>query len=76
MTAKKEYKTRYLQETTEWTNPNQPNHIYIFKGHSCVGYIPNNTGKVQMFKSTKMSQMFSRKGRTFVELKDYTPVGE
>jgi len=60
---------KYLQETTDWSNCEVriPNHIYIFDGSSCVGYIKEGTKDKIMF--SKPSRIFSKKGRTFKEVK-------
>jgi len=60
---------KYLKETTDWSDAQAriPNHTYIFDGSSCVGYIKEGTTKEIMFN--KPSRIFSKKGRTFKEVK-------
>lgn len=60
---------KYLQEITDWSNSEVriPNHTYIFDGSNCVGYIKEGTTTPYMFK--KPSRIFSKKGRSFKEIK-------
>jgi hypothetical protein len=57
-----------LQETTEWSDSNGANHIYIFKskpeGRSAeaVAYLPHGTEKVIKFRKPLKLDL---KGRTF-----------
>ena len=55
-----------LQETTKWGD-DTPNHIYLFKDKKsmkCIGYIKNNTSKVEMFNKP---MTFDKRKRTFIE---------
>jgi hypothetical protein len=62
---------KVYQETTEWTDSNGANHIYIFKervsGRSAtaVAYIPRGQTKVHKFKTPLKLDL---KGRTFEEI--------
>lgn len=62
----------YLQETTDWSDADcrVPNHIYIFDGDKCVGYIKEGTNVISMFK--KPSTNFSKRGRKFTKLSNAT----
>ena len=62
---------KVYQETTEWTDSNCANHIYIFKervvGRSAtaIAYIPAGQTKVHKFRTPLKLDL---KGRTFKEL--------
>jgi len=62
---------KVYQETTEWSDSNGANHIYIFKervsGRSAtaVAYIPRGQTKVHKFKTPLKLDL---KGRTFEEI--------
>ena len=62
---------KVYQETTEWTDSNAGNHVYIFKervaGRSAtaIAYIPAGSDKVQKFRTPLKLDL---KGRTFKEL--------
>lgn len=62
---------KVYQETTEWTDSNAGNHVYIFKekvsGRSAtaVAYIPAGQTKVHKFRTPLKLDL---KGRTFKEL--------
>lgn len=62
---------KVYQETTEWSDSNGANHIYIFKervaGRSAtaIAYIPAGSDKVQKFRTPLKLDL---KGRTFKEL--------
>ena len=61
-------KFSYLKETTKFdVDYNVPMHTYIMQGSKCVGYIKEGTEEKIMFN--KPSVQFSKKGRTFVEVK-------
>ena len=60
------------QETTEWDEPNQPNHVYVFlevpklRTAKCMGYI--KAGTEELFKFKKPYTLDLR-GRKFEALK-------
>jgi hypothetical protein len=56
-------------ETTQWTGPAGPNHIYVLeqfkkgdRSAKAVAYVPFGTGSVQRFKKPMTLDL---KGRTF-----------
>ena len=57
-----------LQETTNWTDSNGANHIYIFKSKpegrsaTAVAYLPQGTDRVIKFRNPIKLDL---KGRTF-----------
>ena len=57
-----------LQETTNWTDSNGANHIYIFKSKpegrsaTAVAYLPQGTDRVIKFRTPLKLDL---KGRTF-----------
>ena len=57
-----------LQETTNWTDSNGANHIYIFKSKpegrsaAAVAYLPQGTDRVIKFRTPLKLDL---KGRTF-----------
>ncbi len=57
-----------MQETTQWTDSNGGNHIYIFKkkpegrGAEAVAYLPQGTDRVIKFRKPMKLDL---KGRTF-----------
>lgn len=59
---------KIVQETTVWSTPNTPNHVYILddKKNNMIGYVPAGETKVFRFKAPIP---FDRRGRTFVDLK-------
>ena len=65
-------KTYIYQETTEWEEPNQPNHIYIFtekptgRSARCMGYVKSGTKSVFKFKKPYDIDL---RGRKFEEVK-------
>ncbi len=58
-------------ETTEWDEPNQPNHVYVFleqpknRTAKCMGYV--RAGTKELFKFNKPYTL-DLKGRTFEAL--------
>jgi hypothetical protein len=59
---------KYLKETTVYAvDYRVPMHTYIMDGTKCVGYIKEGTDEKMMF--SKPSVHFSKKGRTFKEIK-------
>ena len=62
---------KVYQETTEWTDSNDANHIYIFnervsgRSASAIAYIPRGQTKVHRFKTPLKLDL---KGRTFKEI--------
>lgn len=62
---------KVYQETTEWTDSNGANHIYIFKDRpdgrsaAAIAYIPAGQTKVHKFR---VPMKLDLKGRTFKEL--------
>ena len=63
---------KVMQETTEWTDSNGANHIYIFEKKpegrtgKAVAYIPAGSTKVHKFRTPLTLDL---KGRTFEEIK-------
>jgi len=60
---------KIMQETTQWTDSTDANHIYIFdefKGNErtakAIAYVPWGTGPVQKFRKPMVLDL---KGRTF-----------
>jgi hypothetical protein len=64
---------KVYQETTQWTDSNGANHIYVFnervsgRSATAIAYIPAGSKIVQRFKKPINLDL---KGRTFVELTD------
>ena len=64
-------KHHIYQETTEWTDSNGANHVYVFDAKpsgrtaTAVGYVPNGTNKVHRFRTPLKLDL---KGRTFQPL--------
>ena len=62
---------KVYQETTQWTDSNGANHIYVFnervsgRSATAIAYIPAGSKIVQRFKKPINLDL---KGRTFVEL--------
>ena len=62
---------KVYQETTEWTDSNAGNHVYIFnervsgRSATAVAYIPRGQTKVHRFKTPLKLDL---KGRTFEEI--------
>jgi len=60
-----------LQETTNWTDSNGANHIYIFKSKpegrsaTAVAYLPQGTDRVIKFRTPLKLDL---KGRTFTKV--------
>ena len=63
---------KVYQETTEWTDSNGANHVYIFnekvsgRSATAIAYIPRGSTKVHKFKKPYTLDL---KGRTFEEIK-------
>jgi len=64
---------KIMQETTEWTDGANANHIYIFKkfhprerAAMAIGYIPRGKDRVVKFR---IPLQIDTKNRTFEELK-------
>lgn len=63
--------TKVYQETTEWTGPERPNHVYVFterpagRTATAIAYVPIGTKTVKKFSKPMVLDL---KGRTFVEL--------
>ena len=59
---------KIVQETTVWSTPNTPNHVYILddKMNNMIGYVPAGTNKVVRFKAPIS---FDRRGRTFTAVR-------
>lgn len=61
-------KFSFLKETTKYdVEYRVPMHTYIMMGSKCYGYIKEGTTERIMF--SKPSVQFSKKGRTFVEVR-------
>jgi len=60
---------KYMQEITgDWKcDYKVPGHIYIFDENKCMGYIRKSDGERIMFP--KSSKQFSKRGRSFIEVK-------
>lgn len=59
---------KYLKETTKYdVDYRVPLHTYAFENGKCVGYIPEGSNVLRTF--SKPSVQFSKKGRTFKEVK-------
>ena len=59
---------KYLKETTVYdVEYCVPMHTYIMEGSKCVGYIKEGTEEKIIFN--KPSVQFSKKGRTFKEVR-------
>jgi hypothetical protein len=59
---------KFLKETTKYdVEYRVPMHTYAFDGSKCVGYIPEGSTELRLFK--KPSVNFSKKGRSFKEVK-------
>ena len=62
---------KVYQETTEWTDGNGANHVYIFnervsgRSATAIAYIPAGSDRVQKFRTPLKLDL---KGRTFKEL--------
>ncbi len=56
-----------LKETTDWGNPNMPNHIYLLDGSNLVAYIKQGDKVPFYFKNPIKG--FDKRGRKFVEVK-------
>jgi hypothetical protein len=62
---------KVYQETTEWSDSNCANHVYIFnervtgRSATAVAYIPSGQTKVHKFKTPLKLDL---KGRTFKEI--------
>ena len=62
---------KVYQETTEWTDSNAGNHVYIFnervtgRSATAIAYIPAGTDQVKKFRTPLKLDL---KGRTFKEL--------
>ena len=62
---------KVYQETTEWTDSNAGNHVYIFnervtgRSATAIAYIPAGSDRVQKFRTPLKLDL---KGRTFKEL--------
>ena len=65
-------KYHIYQETTEWDEPNQPNHVYVFleapknRTAKCMGYIKAGTKELFRFKNPYSIDL---RGRKFEALK-------
>ncbi len=63
---------KVYQETTEWTDSNGANHVYIFetkpvgRSATAIAYIPAGNTKVHKFRTPLKLDL---KGRTFEEIK-------
>jgi hypothetical protein len=60
------------QETTQWDEPNQPNHVYVFleapklRTAKCMGYVKAGTKELFRFKNPLTLDL---RGRKFEALK-------
>lgn len=63
---------KIMLETTEWSDPGVPNHVYVFNDamSRIIGYVKAGTKEVFRFKQPLT---IDRRGRTFVELEDDQP---
>lgn len=58
----------FLKETTKYdVDYHVPMHTYAFEYGKCVGYIPEGSTELRLF--SKPSVQFSKRGRTFKEVK-------
>jgi hypothetical protein len=63
---------KVYQETTEWTDSNGANHVYIFnervsgRSATAIAYIPAGSTQVHKFRTPLKLDL---KGRTFEEIK-------
>ena len=62
---------KWMQETTEWSDGSNSNHLYLLDGDNCVAYIKKGTSEHKVFKKPLR---FDLRGRTFVFVKEFNPV--
>ena len=60
---------KIMQETTQWSDGSQANHIYVFNDSmtKAVAYVPRGSNRVFKFKNPLA---IDTRGRTFEELDD------
>jgi hypothetical protein len=56
------------QETTQWDNPETPNHIYLLDGDNLIAYIKQ--GEVDPFYFKNPIKRFDKRGRKFIEVSE------
>jgi len=61
---------KWMQETTEWEDGSDCNHLYLLDGDKCVAYVAAGTNQHKVFKSPLR---FDLRHRTFKFVQDYTP---